>query len=139
MCEIMRAKLDGQEQLVRTKLSNTTAAELIAKLKDLLKTAPDLETVARYEAQAASIYWSAWSDIEISFPRQDIGRVPQHWRTFGTRKSLLTGSPRLATNPPNAILNYCYALLESEARLAAVALGSAGLRCCQGRTIQSDA
>jgi hypothetical protein len=50
-------------------------------------------------------------------------RVPEHWRTFGTRKSQLTGSPRLATNPPNAILNYLYALLESEARLAAAALG----------------
>lgn len=35
----------------------------------------------------------------------------------------LTGSPRLAANPANAILNYLYALLESEARLAAAALG----------------
>jgi hypothetical protein len=46
-----------------------------------------------------------------------------HWRTFGARISPLTGSPRLAANPPNAILNYLYALLESEARLAAAALG----------------
>jgi len=30
---------------------------------------------------------------------------------------------RLAVNPPNAILNYLYALLESEARLAIAALG----------------
>ena len=37
--------------------------------------------------------------------------------------SPLTGSPRLAVNPPNAILNYLYALLESESRLAAAALG----------------
>jgi hypothetical protein len=35
----------------------------------------------------------------------------------------LTGSPRLAANPPNAILNYLYALLESESRLAAASLG----------------
>jgi hypothetical protein len=35
----------------------------------------------------------------------------------------LTGSPRLAINPPNAILNYLYCVLESEARLAAAALG----------------
>jgi hypothetical protein len=49
--------------------------------------------------------------------------VPDHWRSFGTRISPLTGSPRLAANPPNAILNYLYALLESEARLAAAALG----------------
>ena len=37
--------------------------------------------------------------------------------------SPLTGSPRLAANPPNAILNFLDALLESEARLAAAALG----------------
>ena len=37
--------------------------------------------------------------------------------------SSLTGSPRLATNPVNAMLNYLYALLEAEARLAAATLG----------------
>jgi hypothetical protein len=46
-----------------------------------------------------------------------------HWRTFGSRTSPLTGSPRLAANPANAILNYSYSLLESEARLAAAAVG----------------
>lgn len=50
-------------------------------------------------------------------------RVPEHWRTFGTRTSLLTGSPRLASNPPNAALNYLYAILEAESRLAAATLG----------------
>jgi hypothetical protein len=35
----------------------------------------------------------------------------------------LTGSPRLATNPINAILNYLYAVLEAETRLAAATLG----------------
>jgi len=57
------------------------------------------------------------------FPAKDLPRVPEHWRTFGTRKSLISGSQRLATNPPNAMLNYLYALLESEARLAAATLG----------------
>lgn len=37
--------------------------------------------------------------------------------------SPLTGSPRLAVNPPNAVLNYLYAVLESEASLAASELG----------------
>jgi hypothetical protein len=37
--------------------------------------------------------------------------------------SALTNSPRLAVNPPNAMLNYLYAVLESEARLALAALG----------------
>ena len=123
MRELMRAKLDGQQQLVRSKFANATVADIIARLEESLSTAENLDTIARVEAQAASAYWSTWSELPISFPRQDIGRVPEHWRTFGTRKSLITGSPRLATNPPNAILNYCYALLESETRLAATAVG----------------
>ena len=49
--------------------------------------------------------------------------MPDHWLSFGTRISALTGSPRLATNPPNAVLTFLYARLESEARLAAAALG----------------
>src|SRR5262249_22148449 len=55
--------------------------------------------------------------------KNDLKRVPDHWRSFGARVSPLTGSPRLAANPSNAILNYLYALLESEARLSAAALG----------------
>jgi hypothetical protein len=35
----------------------------------------------------------------------------------------LTHSPRLAANPPNALLNFLYGLLEGEARLSAVAMG----------------
>lgn len=46
-----------------------------------------------------------------------------HWQRFDTRKSPLSGSPRLAANPANAILNYLYAILESETRLAISALG----------------
>jgi hypothetical protein len=49
--------------------------------------------------------------------------VPDHWRVFGARMSPLTSSPRLAVNPPNTMLNYLYAVLESESSLAAAALG----------------
>src|SRR6516162_5393905 len=45
------------------------------------------------------------------------------WRSFGTRITTLTGSPRLAVTPACAMMNYLYALLESEASLAARALG----------------
>src|SRR6516165_11103849 len=53
----------------------------------------------------------------------DLVRVPEHWQKFGARMSPITGSPRLAVNPPNAVLNYLYAMLEAEARLAASELG----------------
>lgn len=125
--EIARALIDqklvGQERLARDILRNAPVAEVIASARAALATADTIETVRRYEAQAAQAYWSAWYGIPINFPKNDLRRVPNHWRCFGTRKSPLTGSPRLAVNPPNAILNYLYAVLESEARLAASALG----------------
>jgi CRISPR-associated endonuclease Cas1 len=120
---IMNAKLEGQQALVRDKLGNSFAADSIAKWQDGLSKAENLEAIALCESQGAANYWSAWNAVQINFPRNELSRVPEHWLAFGTRKSAITGSARLATNPPNAILNYCYSLLESESRLALAILG----------------
>jgi len=116
-------KLAGQEQVARNKLLDSKTADTIAEFRSEVATADTILTVRLIESQGAAAYWSAWHDLPINFPKNSLRRVPDHWRIFGTRKSPLTGSPRLAVNPPNAILNYLYALLESEARLAAAALG----------------
>jgi len=121
--ELISQKLARQEVLARDTLGNSTAAETIAKACVAVKEATTIEGIRYLEAQAGHAYWSAWRNVPVVFPRADVRRVPEHWRTFGTRLSPLSGSPRLAVNPPNAILNYLYALLESEARLAAAALG----------------
>jgi CRISPR/Cas system-associated endonuclease Cas1 len=97
--ELIAAKLAGQENLVRNKLKDSMIADVIMCLRDRLPSAENLQAVRSFEAQAASSYWSAWSALPISFPRRDTNRVPTHWSVFGTRKSLLTGSPRLATTP----------------------------------------
>jgi CRISPR associated protein Cas1 len=96
---------------------------MIASARSQLDDATTVQSVRQMESLAAQAYWSAWYDLPVNFPTADLNRIPQHWRTFGTRKSPITGSPRLAVNPANAMLNYMYALLESEARLAAAALG----------------
>jgi CRISPR-associated endonuclease Cas1 len=125
--EISRAlihqKLFGQEKLAREKLENSGAANEIAQFRAELPAAASLDRVRLLEAQAASAYWSVWQTLGATFPRKDLARVPEHWRKFGARKSPLTGSARHAANPANAILNYLYALLESEARLAASGVG----------------
>jgi len=81
------------------------------------------DLIRHLESQGAAVYWAAWRHLPIMFPKADLPRVPAHWRTFDTRKSPLSGSQRLASNPTNAILNYLYAVLESETRLAVAALG----------------
>jgi hypothetical protein len=59
----------------------------------------------------------------VLWPTADLQRIPDHWRTVASRHSPLSGGPRLALTPVHAILNYCFALLESETRLAIAALG----------------
>ncbi len=121
--ELIDKKLIGQERVARSKLLATETAETISRYRAGLATADSAESIRLLESQAAGAYWAAWRTLPIMFPRKDQTRVPEHWRAFGTRVSPLTGSPRLAVNPPNAMLNYLYALLESESRLAAATLG----------------
>jgi CRISPR-associated protein Cas1 len=121
--ELIREKLVGQEQVTRERLNNFNAADSIAQLRSAVGALDRLEAVLSTEAEAALTYWSAWAKLDIQYPKTDLVRVPDHWRTFGTRMSPITQSPCLAVNPPNATLNYLYAVLESEARLAAAELG----------------
>lgn len=121
--ELISRKLTAQEEVARHKLLDVSTADAIARFNAELPSMDSINTIRLIESQAARVYWSAWSTLAINFPKNQLQRVPAHWLSFGTRVSPLTGSPRLACNPPNAILNYLYALLEAEARLAASALG----------------
>jgi CRISPR-associated endonuclease Cas1 len=121
--ELIRHKLVGQEEVVRHRFCNSKLADRIAEICSEEVNADSIPLVRHLESQGAKLYWSAWSDLEIKFPSHDLKRVPAHWRTFGIRQSSITGSSRKAINPVNAILNYVYALLEAESRLALAALG----------------
>ena len=121
--ELIDQKLVGQEDVARHKLLATDCADSIARYRVELVKADTPASIRLVESQAASAYWGLWRSLPINFPKREMARVPDHWRTFGARVSPLTGSPRLAVNPPNAILNYLYAILESECILASASLG----------------
>jgi CRISPR-associated endonuclease Cas1 len=120
---LLDKKLSAQEALARHTLRAEAVANAIQTERSALAVADSIDALRWAEARSALAYWSAWHAVPIEFPRAALRRVPEHWRTFGARRSPLTGSPRLAVNPPNAMLNYLYALLESEARIAAVTVG----------------
>ena len=61
--------------------------------------------------------------VPVGFARRDIVRVRACWQTFGRRTSPLTNSPRRASTPGNALLNYLYAVLEAETRIALLTVG----------------
>jgi len=137
--ELISQKLAGQELLVRDMLHDSATADAIARFRDELPSAESIDRVRLIEAQAAKAYWQAWADVPICWPRKDERRVPEHWKSFGSRISPLTHSPRLASSPPNALLNFLYALLESESRLSAAAMGlDPGIGCLHVDTPNRD-
>jgi len=121
--ELVCQKLEGQEQVARHKLLDSWTADTIAGLRDELPAANTIASIRLIESQSAHAYWSAFRTLPVNFPKKELLRTPAHWLCFGTRISPLTGSPRLAVTPACATLNYLYAVLESEASLAARALG----------------
>jgi len=136
--ELISKKLAGQELLVRDMLHDSATADTIAQFRGELANAESV-VVRLIEAQAARCYWQSWSNIPICWPRKDERRVPEHWKRFGSRISPLTHSPRLASSPPNALLNLLYALLESESRLSAAAMGiDPGIGCLHVDTPNRD-
>jgi CRISPR-associated endonuclease Cas1 len=121
--ELIAHKLSGQAKVSRDQLKRSDIANCISSFRSQVDVANGTSTIRQCESLGAKAYWSAWGDIPVAFPMNELQRVPRHWQVFGSRESPLTNSPRLAVNPANAILNYLYAILEAEARLAATALG----------------
>ncbi len=120
---ICREKINGQESVLTVMGAKEDSREAVRLGTEAVKRAGSLDAVLIAEGIAAAAYWAAWTDIPVAFARRDAERVPRNWLTFGQRGSPLTGSPRLAANPANALLNYLYALLEAEARIACLAVG----------------
>lgn len=121
--ELIDRKLAGQERVARQSLGNLETSKVIHAIRSELAEVESIDAIRLVEARAAKVYWKAWQALPINFPEKDLPRVPEHWRNFASRASALSGSPRLAVSPVNAILNYLYALLEAECRLASSALG----------------
>jgi CRISPR-associated endonuclease Cas1 len=121
--KLIHAKLEGQERSVRDGPQDSVTAQQISAFRRKLACAGSPEAIRLIEAHAAVAYFAAWRNIPVMWPKADLPRIPEHWRTVGNRHSPLSGGPRLAITPVHAILNYCFALLESESRLALTALG----------------
>jgi CRISPR-associated endonuclease Cas1 len=120
---LLTQKLRGQQQLLDRLDSEPHAERVLERNLAAVEAADTVEAAVVAEAEAAAAYWSAWAGVEVRFQPSDRRRVPKHWSTFGQRTSPLAASPRMAVNPAGAILNYLYALLEAEARLACQVVG----------------
>jgi CRISPR-associated endonuclease Cas1 len=130
--EILRVKLKGQAEVLKL-MGSEEASAAIGSLAATIARETEGAKLLAIEARAASIYWKEWEDVPVRFARRNPQRLgtngrwrpgrPDPWLTFGPRASLLTGKPWRATTPGNALLNFLYALLESEMTVALLAVG----------------
>jgi CRISP-associated protein Cas1 len=78
------------------------------------------------EGRAAKVYFDAWVGTPLKWSTSKRRPIPEAWRTIGQRQSMVTGKKgknRDASHPLNAMLNYAYAILESDVRLQTLANG----------------
>jgi CRISPR-associated endonuclease Cas1 len=115
--ELLEAKIRGQLAVLDS--LGLDGSDAVREALALLKRANRVDIALIAEGKAAEAYWGSWAAVRMEFARRD--HVPDHWRTFGARRSPLTLRPRNAANPMNAILNYLYTLLEVETRVALIA------------------
>jgi CRISPR-associated protein Cas1 len=74
-------------------------------------------------AQAACAYFAAWQMLPLRW--KGIGRkpIPPEWHHVAARPSMAGHNNRHVSHPVNAMLNYAYAVLESQVRIVTVSQG----------------
>jgi CRISPR-associated endonuclease Cas1 len=87
-----------------------------------LDAALDIRSILLVEASAAHSYFAPLKGIHVKWQGDAQASVPREWRRVGQRRSFL-GWNRNATHPVQAMLNYAYAVLESQIRIAVSAVG----------------
>lgn len=99
-----------------------TANFVLAKLKEgQPKTITELRAL---ESKAAAAYFRAWQGIPINWKGTNRRPIPDSWKFIEQRRSPHNlNASRNAAHPVNAILNYGYAVLQSQLQIKAVADG----------------
>lgn len=92
-------------------------------LKELKYAVTDRRSLLIIEARAAADYFDVWYTIPINWKNANSHPIPDDWRFVGRRLSFYGRSNKNATDPVNAILNYAYAILESQVLISTIAAG----------------
>lgn len=77
------------------------------------------------EGAAAITYFGAWQSLSIKWESIKRKPIPSDWYRIGLRSSITRQKTknRNASHPVNAMLNYAYAVLESQVRIQIIASG----------------
>jgi CRISPR-associated endonuclease Cas1 len=114
------------QSLPRSERVQAAMGRISTDVKELISTPPrSLRVLRGIEGRSALLYFSAWRNLPIKW--NGLGRrpIPIDWNSIGPRTSAnnIKGYNRDASHPVNAILNYAYAVLESNVRIEIVSHG----------------
>lgn len=100
------------------------AGEALAQLQSM--TLDSMNDIRAIEGESAARYFAAWAGIEMQWTAAGRYPVPDDWRSYRSRSSILTGKKARnwkASHPINAMLNYAYAVRVAQLQVEAVADG----------------
>jgi CRISPR-associated endonuclease Cas1 len=102
-----------------------SAIDRVATLLHRLREDPpqSVDHLRLLEAWAAISYFAAWRSIGLRWKGTGKKPIPPEWRRIGMRQDFLRRNNRHARHPVNAMLNYGYAVLESQVRIAIAEVG----------------
>jgi CRISPR-associated endonuclease Cas1 len=117
---LIRSKVAGQIEVLRHFSAQAAAAEANAFAARITPHISASELLG-IEGMVSSVYWQSLASRPLRFGRRQ--SVPDHWKSFGARRSTLTGDPRGAVTPGSGMLNYLYSVAASEITIALYAIG----------------
>ncbi len=102
-----------------------SAIDRVASLLNRLRNDPPrrIDDLRLLEAWAAISYFAAWRTIRLRWKGTGKKPIPPEWRRIGMRQDVLRRRNRHARHPVNAMLNYGYAVLEGQVRIAIAEAG----------------
>jgi len=126
--ELIKEKIANSCETLRSLPTSTVMDTAIDKLEFMLEglrsTPPEkIDELLLLEAQAAYTYFSSWQMLPLRWKGTGRRPIPTEWWHIVARPSMVSGRNRHASHPVNAILNYAYAVLESQVRIATISEG----------------
>ncbi len=120
----LAASITTLETLPASEVKESAIKRITALLKQLQAKPPQsIDDLRHLEAWAAIPYFGAWRAVELRWKGTARKPIPPEWRRIGVRQDFLRRTNRHAHHPVNTLLNYGYALLESQVRIALAEVG----------------
>ncbi len=120
----IRGSIETLQSLPPSLVQSAAIEQLVVMSAELQGTPPEnVQQLLLAEAKAAYVYFSCWRMLKIRWKGLRRKPIPPEWHSMDLRQSLYGSGNRHATHPVNAMLNYAYATLESQVRIAIVSQG----------------